>query len=255
MKLIEALMNGDAQFEWAEILSKYDGNELKIFVFRDAMKFNGIREQATAYELQQMADALDCLLLTPKVVDFIWEQANTRFDSIVQADGGIVANSSSARVSQLIDQKIESLGGDQGGLIDSVGKYWVIINKLLRPGNLYGVKTACNYGWPSSVAARVSEITPKINGKPHMVWQNPGFKHGDNHHDPSQTIRLMHAYGLLKQKHETEFWKTSLTSVMTDPNLHHLLSHEGPLFCHRQPSVPMFQGFACYPLPAAIEAA
>jgi hypothetical protein len=242
MDVVNAVINGEASFEWAEVVSSSSGSELRVFVLRDAMKFGGVRHHANPIELQTIADLTDSLLLTPKVADLIWEQATLRFDAIVRADGDIAANSTSERISELIDKLITELGGDHGQLIECVGKYWILTNKLLRAGLVYGSKTACNYGWHTSVGGKVSTVTPKVNGKIHKVWQNMGFAHNYLHEDPSQTIRLMYKHGLLKRKGENEFSRVMLTDVMMDQELHHHVSHEGVLLCHRQPGVALPRG-------------
>lgn len=244
MDIVKAVVENKARFVWAPVKSTYKGHELTIFVFRDALKVDGVREMATAYELQQIADLLDCSLLTPKVVDLIWEQATLRFESIVTADGDIAANSTSKRISELIDKEIEELGGDHGQLIDSVGKYWVLTNQLLlpKPVRIYGERNACNYGWPSFKYGKVSEVTPKIGGKTHRVWQNLGFQHADNHEDPSQTVRLMYKLGMLKRVRASQSEPILLLDVMKSSELAPLISHEGVLNYRRQRAVPIPKG-------------
>ena len=41
----------------------------------------------------------------------------------------------SERYSKLVDEQVEKHGGDQGGLIDSIGKYWVLSNGLAQAGH------------------------------------------------------------------------------------------------------------------------
>lgn len=249
MNIIEELVAGRATFDWAPVTSRHEDLELTLFVLRDAMKFDGIRRSATVKTLQTVADLIGAMLLTPKVVDLIWEQATTRIDSVVNIAGHIVADLTDELVSKTIDKELADVGGDRGGIIDSVGKYWVLVNKLLRyfgPGGEikdpklavelpYGIHNCCNYGWPSSSATRISEVTPRVNGKPHKVWQNLGFKHNDEHLDPSQTIRLMFQQAVLKKAGKTEV--VHLHKVARDPALAPLISHEGVLRYLRVPAI------------------
>lgn len=229
VNVAQAVWDGQGQAEWAEVLSEKGGFKLYITVMRDALKVDGIRWAASARDLQEIADMLDCLLLTPKVVDLIWLQATLKFNSIVnhrlpgQSQTTIVANLTSDLYSKILDDKIRELGGDKDRLIDSIGKYWVLHNGLLQPGRLYGARTACNYGWPSSEAVGRHGVTPGV-----LVWQTPGFRHDDKHVDPSQVVRLMkrsarlvHPDGLAED--------VDLVELLQDPARAHLANHDGVL--------------------------
>lgn len=232
MDVVKQIKDGNASFEWAEIHSKHNGHQLYISVFRDALKIGGIRYPATAKQLQQIADVLGCMLLTPKVVDLIWLQASLQFNAITQVNGKIVAACNAKDVSEAIDKKIERLGGDPGGIIASVGKYWVLVNRLSYwPSLKYKKQACCNYGWMSS-SAPYRAVTPIIK-----LWQTPGFRHNDSHVDPSQVIRLMYRFAHLIRNDGSES-TVDLQNIATDPELCHLISHEGPLKYLRQISVP-----------------
>lgn len=224
MNLVEDIKDGRARVEWADVLSqREDGTALRITVMRDALKVDGVRVMADAIELQTIADLLGCSLLTPKVVDLIYQQAAVRFDPVVRADGDIVANSTPARVSALIDDKIAEQGGDPGGLIDSIGKYWVLHNHLMQVTMLlYGKKTACNYGWLSTTG-----IYPALTGGL-KCWQPPGFKHNGLHKDPSQLVRLMKKRAVLVRPTGCEE-EVDLLTVMQNPELATLVNHDGVL--------------------------
>ncbi len=90
MDVVQLVKDGKGIFEWSEVVSEHNGYKLYIKVFRDAMKFdnieactwnlkplqsweadhgkifNGVRLPATAHQLQQIADMLNCMMLTPK---------------------------------------------------------------------------------------------------------------------------------------------------------------------------------------------
>lgn len=223
MSLIEDIQNGQAQVEWADVVSqRADGTALRISVMRDALKVKGVRVMADARELQEVADLLDCSLLTPKVVDLIYQQAVVRFDPVIRADGDIVANSTPARVSALIDAQVAKHGGDQGGLIDSIGKYWVLHNHLAQSGLLHGKQTACNYGWLSTTGL-YQAVTPGLK-----CWQSPGFRHNSAHKDPSQLVRLMKRAAVLVRPGGGEE-VIDLLDALQDPMLAPLLNHDGVL--------------------------
>ena len=238
-------------YDWADVISSYNGYTLKIRVLKDAMKFNGIpaidwklkpinssltyngvRLPATAHQLQQIADKLSCMLLTPKVIDMIWLQADLQFDCITVVNSSIVANANITSVHEAIESKIIKNGGDNNKkLISCVGKYWCLINDLGYKGYIAGDHVACNYGWFSSTASGPG-ITPGT-----VCWQRPGFKHNKQHFDPSQTIRLMHRMAVLTKPNGEEE-AADLHDIAGDEVLSNLIHHQGKLTYLRQKGVP-----------------
>lgn len=233
MDVVDEVKAGRARFEWSEIRSEHQGNVLYISVFRDAMKFDGVRVPANALQMQRIADELTCMLMTPKVVDMIWLQAGIRFDPVYRIGKRIVADCTVEAVHEEIERKIEAAGGDDGrSLIDSVGKYWVLTNKLANPSILlYKTRNACNYGWCSSDGI-YQGVTAGVK-----VWQSPGYKHNDEHADPSQTIRLMYRFARLFRKGGKEE-HVDLHDVLSSKELAPLVSHEGTVTYLRQYRVP-----------------
>ena len=234
MDIIKAIKDGKAQFSFAEVVSEYNEYKLYISVFADALKIDGIRRSVTAVQMQQAADVLGCMLLTPKIVDLIWMQAKLQFDPIVNINGTIVANLTDEIVSKAIDKKIEKLGGIKDGeIVSSVGKYWVLANKLANWQDLkkYGKRSTCNYGWLSKTGL-YKAITSGLK-----CWQPPGFAHNDEHVDPSQVIKLMSRNARLIEPNGSEK-DIDMHYILTDPKLYKLASHEGPMHYLRQMSVP-----------------
>jgi hypothetical protein len=249
---------------WGMILSEHKGHQLKISVFRDAMKFdgvpamtwtrkpvpethpdhgktyNGVRLPVTAVEMQQIADICGCMMLTPKVVDLIWLEAGKsglQFESVVNVHGQIVAEADIHKVHEAIEAAIAKAGGDKGGILDSVGKYWVICNAMLAGKFTAQQKQAVNYGWPTRGQGNGPGVTGKVN-----VWQRIGSQHDVGHWDPSQTIRLMYRTAMLLKAGETEWTEVDLYDIATDPELADLISHEGPMKVTRQQGVPEPEG-------------
>lgn len=257
--VVKLVKDGQGRFEWGWVLSEHAGDKLAIAVFRDAMKFDGVpsmnwgrkilpgsqtydgvRLPATANELQQIADHLGCMLLTPKIVDLLWEEAGshgTQLDSVVNIRGKIVAVSNVQDVHEELEKAIVKAGGDLGGtaIIDSVGKYWVLSNRLV--GGKYGTAQAVNYGWPTKGRGNGPGVTRTCN-----VWQTVGAAHNDQHLDPSQTIRLMYRWGRILRG-DSQVWEdVDLHEVALDPLMAPFISHEGPLKTLRQLGVPEPQG-------------
>jgi hypothetical protein len=150
MNVVQLVKDGKAKFEWAEVISEYHGHKLHLSVLEDDRLFNGVRLPATAHELQEIADLIGGMLLTPKVIDLIWLQAKIKFDAVVNSGPpsyDIVANMDIHKVHELIEAKVAEIGDDGMGLISCVGKYWCLIEQLTVHGMLHGDWTACNYGW------------------------------------------------------------------------------------------------------------
>lgn len=232
MDVLAELKAGNAQVEWDEVLSEHEGHKLYIRVIRDGMKVGGVRVAASAKVLQQIADLLDSILLTPRVIDLIWQQAQVRFDPVINEKGVIVANMTSEHYSTLVDAEVEKKGGDQGGLIDSIGKYWVLSNRLAQAGLEFGKANACNYGWLSSTG-QYRAITPGLK-----LWQEPGYRHNDDHVDPSQLVRLMARGARLIRAGGDGEEQVDLVDVVGDPALAPLVNHDGVLRYLRMANVP-----------------
>jgi hypothetical protein len=249
--VVQLVRDGAARYEWHWIESEHNGLRLRIAVMRDAMKFdamptldwyrrpvessdpegdtdqlyNGVRLPASADELQQIADLVGGILLTPRVIDLIWLQAGLKFDAIVNSgspDYDIVAELDITALHQLIEDKIDTLGGDdRSQLVSCVGKYWCLINELEYKGNVQGDWAACNYGWCAKTASGPG-LTPGV-----QCWQRPGYQHNKLHLDPSQTIRLMHSQSYLSKDDGKTWQSIPLSGVAADGELAPLIAWDG----------------------------
>lgn len=284
MDVVQLVRDGKGKYEWSEVLSEYNGHKLYVSVLRDAMKFDnvpamtwdyrptyvvkdgqrveddrmfdGVRLPATAHQLQEIADLIGAMLLTPKIIDIIWLQAGLKFDSVVNtpkypgapsSQRTIVAESDIHIVHQEIESKIAGAGGDDGTqLISCVGKYWCLIQQLAVAGMLQGDWTACNYGWFAKVASGPG-LTPGT-----QCWQRPGYRHNKQHWDPSQTIRLMYRHGFLVRANGTEE-DVDLHDIAQDPELCGLLAWDRkPLTYLRQKGVEPLPQHGVITLPEMI---
>lgn len=265
MNLVELVKQGRAYFEYYPLRIDDGERTLIIQVFRDALKvdqapamtwsrkaiswderkFDGLRPPASAAELQEIADYLNCMICTPKVHDLLWDEAGKengcRFDSVINIHGNIVAISNIHDVHLALEAAIKKAGGDKGGIVYPPGKFWVLCNALLTgkfsnrkdaKGNPLPNIQAVNYGWPSSEApAHRTSVTKNCR-----VWQQPGGEHPDSHLDPSQTVVLMYIWAMLLEGGEAR--EVDLRDIAVDPVRCHLISHEGPLKVLRMPNVP-----------------
>lgn len=249
--LLQWIRDGRAHVKWGHIVSEHKGHKLVLSVMRDAMTFDGVppmtwsqdvlpgpshdgvRMATNARKLQEIADAMYCMPLTPKVLDLVWDAAGkpdgTRFESVVNIHGQIVAVSHVHVVHEAVEAALGAAGGDRGGFIASVGKYWVLCNTLLR--GKFGKLQAVNYGWYSHQAPNPS-VTG--NGK---VWQGIGARHDVGHFDPSQVIRLMYRQAKLLRAGSSDWEDVDLVMIAADPELAPLISHEGVLKVTRMPCV------------------
>lgn len=254
--VVQVVKDGGGQFEWVDITREYQGYKLHIPVMRDAMKFddvpeliynrrampahratgkvlNGVRLPASALELQQIADLVDGMLMTPLVIEEIWLQAELKFDAVLNdGKGGIVATMDIHELHGYIEAELEKLGGDDGEcLISCVGKYWCLINALTNR-KAEGTFGACNFGWCRKRASGPG-VTQRV-----QCYQRPGFRHSYHHLDPSQTIRLMARFGRLIHPASGIDEPIDLRIVAADPKLAGLLHHNpGTLNYLRQEGV------------------
>ncbi len=63
---------GLGEYAWGQVTT----GDLTFFVFADALQFAGVRVNASATLLQQIADRLDCSLLTPRMADLVFASAS-----------------------------------------------------------------------------------------------------------------------------------------------------------------------------------
>lgn len=198
------------QYEWFPI----EDGRIKFWVFRDAAKINGIRINVTAAEAQTIADDLGALLTTPKIEDLIYKHATVKIPPFP----GDPAKKTAAQHSAEIDK---ALAGGKG-LVATVGKSWVLSNKLTT-------SKAMNYGWHTTIKPAQLGPWPSISLPGINVFQQPGTAHNPQHEDYSQTLRLVARKVLI----DGQVW--DLEVALRNPDVASLFSHEGVLSVTRQP--------------------
>ncbi len=262
MDLVQLVRDDRAHYEFAPLRIVKGDETLILNVFRQPLQvdgapamswnrkpisgddrtFDGLRPPATPNELQEIADLLNCMFTTPKVLDLMWDEADktgVRFDSITMVGGKIVADCNIYDVHEALEAAIAKAGGDNGGIIMSLGKFWVMCNAMLcrqfsrmKVGNVYVNRQAINYSWYSSKApAHRRSVTGNAR-----VWQREGGAHPDTHIDPSQLVLLMYRWAMLLHNGLVE--EVDLYELAQDPKRCHFISHEGPLKIWRMPNVP-----------------
>jgi len=190
--------------EWTTVISNYQGRRAEIQVTKDALTILGVRFDVTAEGAQRIADQLHAVLLTPRVLQLIWEQADVRLEPCtLPADAAIASTARMIEHSKCVDQRIAG----RKGLIVNVGKHWVLTNRITAKKYL-----AANYGWFQ---------------KGHRPIQEVGTRHDTAHTDYSQVLRLM------KPTIRVDGREVDIRRVGRSPDLWGLVSDEGPLLVWR----------------------
>lgn len=223
--ILDAIASGQATYEFAPVHSTYNGHEATFYIFRDALKIDGVRILVTAKLAQQIADMIDCSLLTPKLADLLFEQATVRLPPLPRQP---VTGDTKTMIAQSerIDKEIDKAGGDDGGIIQTVGKHWVLVNKI------GGTSKAANYGWHfegKTFGGQKFEATVSIPGG--RLIQGVGTAHNAGHVDYSQNLILV------SNDVEVDGQTMRLQDLLQDPEYAGLASHEGVLKVLRQPGV------------------
>ena len=219
--VVQTLLAGGCELSWATITSTDGSNSATFTVMADALKLDGVRVSVSARTEQRIADALGCMLLTPKLADLVWAQRGVSLVPFPRPISSSVA--ATVAHSKDIDKAVEAAGGS--GIISPVGKHWVVSNGLeTHPG------MAENYGWHFSgkefggLTGEASASLPNVR-----VIQGRGWRHDMHHSDYSQTCVLV------ALDCELNGQPTDIRTILQDPALCNLANHDGVLRVLRQP--------------------
>jgi len=235
--ILEAFKDGRTVNDWSTIESEYKEHTAKFYVFDDALKIDGVRINVTADTQQQLADKMGCMLLTAKLADLIWLQAEFRLvpkpRTITSSTKAMIEHSAE------IDDQLKRLS-NPAGLCSTVGKHWLIDEKLKNGSN-----KAVNYGWhvPGtqlkgnrwkgiSCGVCASLIIDPDTKQYARLIQGRSLFHSDTHSDYSQTCVLVARECIINGS------KKDLQEILKDPELAYLANHTGPLDIIRQPGSP-----------------
>lgn len=232
--ILAAVREGRFEAEFARFAWTEQGHTVEIAVFADALKVDGVRVNVDAILNQQIADLTGCMLLTPKIADLVHHAAT--FVVTPSPSDPVSTNEAMIAHSGRVSAKLAKLPGyvpGSGAIVDTVGKYWCVTNRLLaHPG------MAVNYGWHFNAPTfdgKAWEPCVSWNHSPELhfrVIQGPWSKHGPSHVDYSQICRCVFSQCLVDGE------LRELRDVLADPALSYLVSDEGPLQIFRQPEVP-----------------
>lgn len=170
---IAAIRRGDVALRWVPIA----GTDLEVMT--DALRVEGVRAPVSARTAQRIADLLTVQdpeghaisLPTPAVVDLAFAQARLRPPPMtLWAPGRNIAEYRWAvEHSRRLDVWLLQQGSSPELLVAPVGKDWVLTDRITA-------RRACNYGWHRVGAPPIQPVS---------------YRHGPDHHDYSQTLRLV----------------------------------------------------------------
>jgi hypothetical protein len=234
--VLSAVTSGQYEMPYADVTNTYKGHTATFRMSADALKINGVRYGMGAGLMQQVADALGCLLPTARLRDLLYMQRAITIlpetSSIVGIPIASTATADMVKHSAAIDAAIEKAGGS--GIVQTTGKPWILTNDLLtHPGK------ACNYGWnvPGTGSSWLGVYVARPASDPSLpfrVIQDPGYAHGLDQADFSETCTIVHRACIVDGA------PMDLADLLVDPVLCYLASHEGPMKLLRQPGVPVF---------------
>jgi len=228
---------GSYEAEWVPVTSSSGELHAVFWVMADALKVEGIRVNVSATLEQQIADVVGGMLMTGKVADLVYQQAQLRVGPypmpITTTTKAMIEHSE--KISAAISVLTPFGESCMGKLVSSAGKDWILDKKLeASPGR------ACNYGWHFVGTSYqgikgypcVTLSKDEMTQKPIYVIQPNATAHDPHHQDYSQTCRLM------AQLCEVNGVRMLTAGLLSDPTLAVLINHDGVLKNTRQPGVP-----------------
>lgn len=229
--ILQAVRDGNAEIKWCPLTLSDGENTLVVQVSCDALKVDGVRVELNAATAQKVADALDALLLTPKLVDQIY--ALTAPENRLTPKTHWPNDSSTAlniEMSARIDAGIASRSIDATRPLANVGKDWTLVKAIFTP-QAQAKRKAANYGLLVETDPWGGINTERTVSLPGVfAIQGVGTVHNDQHEDYSQTFRAVRREAVLNGA------RVDLADIYTGraPGTN-LVSHEGPLPDWRQP--------------------
>ena len=208
--ILDFVRQGHVVVRWTPVSLFRDGKKYTFYVTAEPLMLgetweDGFYPGMSAITMQKIADLFNSSLLTPKLVDEIWNDADFRIDPIISFPGiqaaGLPKSGTMVDIatmvihSQLVKKRIDDARKKAGKfppLIANIGKYWVVNSQTSQRQKSRENKNAdagINYGWHRA-AKGVSGRT--ATGQPNTdIWQPPGYEHPLSHSDYSQLCMLV----------------------------------------------------------------
>lgn len=214
--ILAAVKAGATYVPWTTLISTWEGHHAQITVSADVLALGNaedwVRVSLSHTTAQHIADFFQALLPTTRISDLLFQQAQVRLTPCLQSPDAAMA-----ATSRMLRHHEEVEGKRQGrtGLVSTVGKDWVVTNRLQGHP-----ERAANYGWHDA-------------GAPHgTLWQPLGLAHNRFHVDYSQVVRLV------KRSMRVDGVNHDMVDVLRDPTLAGLVSDEGVIPLWRLAAVP-----------------
>ena len=227
MAILRAVDAGALTPSWVPITSSASGHTATFYVLSDAMKLGGVRISTSARVLQQIADKLTASLMTPRLLDLAFQQAQVVIPPCPMWPADETADGMD-KESALMDARVAG----RPGLVAPIGKNWVLSNVLTKaqPGH------AALYGW--AVAPEFAPIFKK-NSVPTYKGVTQGVQNIQPLATPHNIDYVDYAMlnSLVRRLCIVDGVERDLWDVMQSAELAGLVSHEGPLKVLRQPGV------------------
>jgi hypothetical protein len=235
--VLSAIEAKNFSHRFSRVSSAIAGHSAVFLMSSDALQIEGVRWGMGARLTQQVADLLGCMLPTARLRDLLYAQrAVTLFPITVGTLGlgidALTRTSTMRSYSSRIDRELVK-AGYRGGIVQTTGKPWILTNELATHAG-----KSCNYGWhlpPGTSSPWLGvPIYPAATDPSFSVIQQPGFAHGLDQSDYSETPTLVHRACVVDGQAK------DLVDVLSDPELAPLASSEGVLSVLRQPGVAPF---------------
>jgi hypothetical protein len=216
---------------WAEVTAR-SGSHVGVFrVFADALSIDGVRVSVSARTAQGVADLLGYSLLTARLADLAWLSRTVTLlplpaDVVTQTDAA-----ESAAIASALAKALAAQPGSSSGLVQTVGKHWIIDNETAGKRAKDGTPAACNYGWHFPGATFDGRAWEPAVTTPYRVIQGRGWAHGVDHVDYSQTCVLVSRACVVDGQ------AADVGDVLGSAELAPLASHQGIVRVRRQPGI------------------
>ena len=218
-------------YNWVPLKIEHKEHVGEFLVLADALKIDGIRINVTAITNQLIADRFVAMMLTAKLADHIWHQADIK----IKPRPRPITASIKAMIEHSQDIDKQLVGSDcTNKIISTVGKYWILDSKLAKPKV---PNQAINYGWHFSGSnyngisgnVNASLLKDPNNGMYYRVIQPASSHHNGIHSDYSQIC------GLVARECTIDGIRMDIEHVLKDPELSYIVSHTGVQPILRQP--------------------
>ena len=222
--VVGAVADGRFEHAFVPVTVSANGHTATFQVSQDALKVDGVRVNASAFLQQRVADLLGAHLVTPKLLDQMWVSRGVTLlpctQPITSSAAGMLRHSS------CVDRELAAAGGaPSGGIVQTVGKTWVLSNRL-------SPTVAMNMGWHLATQLPGVPFDPAPTAPGEHMIQSPGTHHDPQWVDYSQVCLFVNSDCVVDGAYST------FGEVAQSPDLSALVSHEGPLRFLRQPGLP-----------------